>query len=101
MTAPQPFQEVVISRSSALALPRTRGHADLRTADMRSRVPALSRPRGLALSRPRELAMLAFVLLLSAMPLQAQTSREQDFERLFTRALEQQKAGDILGAIDN
>jgi tetratricopeptide (TPR) repeat protein len=45
---------------------------------------------------------LTFVLLvlLGASQALAQDSREADYERLFTRALELHEAGDILGAID-
>ena len=72
MTAPQPFEEVALARCCARALPRT-----------------------------RELAILALVFLFAAGPVRAQSQPERDFERLFVRALELQKAGDMLGAIDN
>ena len=51
------------------------------------------------MSRPR---LLLVLLLLLALPAQAraQQGTDADFERLFTRALELHRAGDILGAID-
>jgi tetratricopeptide (TPR) repeat protein len=49
----------------------------------------------------RCIVSFAFILLAAAGPVSAQGTSEQDFERLFVRALELQKAGDMLGAIDN
>jgi tetratricopeptide (TPR) repeat protein len=50
---------------------------------------------------PRFAFLSAPLLFLLAAPLHAQAPPEPDFERLFVRALELQKAGDVLGAIDN
>jgi tetratricopeptide (TPR) repeat protein len=48
------------------------------------------------------LVFFALPLLLSlTLGASAQTQSERDFERLFVRALELQRAGDLLGAIDN
>jgi tetratricopeptide (TPR) repeat protein len=45
-------------------------------------------------------ALLALLLALPSAVLQAQSQDAQNFEKLFTRALELQQAGDTLGAID-
>jgi tetratricopeptide (TPR) repeat protein len=46
------------------------------------------------------LFLLPLALLLASLPAQASAQNTPDFEHLFERALELQKAGDILGAID-
>jgi tetratricopeptide (TPR) repeat protein len=48
----------------------------------------------------RRLLSLAFMLFVASAPARAQDQAERDFQRLFVRALELQKAGDVLGAID-
>lgn len=47
------------------------------------------------------LSISAFLVFVAVLPAAAQDQRSIDFERLFLRALELQRAGDMLGAIDN
>jgi tetratricopeptide (TPR) repeat protein len=52
------------------------------------------------MSRLSPIAPIFLLVLLLPASAPAQGDREEDFERLFTRALELHQAGDILGAID-
>jgi tetratricopeptide (TPR) repeat protein len=49
----------------------------------------------------RLLPTIALVMLAATLSAAAQGQREQDFERLFVRGLDLQRAGDVIGAIDN